>query len=325
MCAVETTSTLANNVYSYYHKKLLDTARKSLRMWPLGMKKMHPKGSGKDSFVLRFGHVAASTNTLAEGVPPSEATIDTNKYTISVQQYGQFVKLSDFLITTAIDPVLDDVAEELGYTAALSTDTIVRNELVTNATTNLQYVGSGNTTDDNIAANEVFTAPEALKAVRILRANDAPAMQDGLFTWVVHPYNAIDMMSDTSAGGFIELNKYVEGLADGALNGEIGKVYGARVVESSNISSVANSSTVNVYRTLMMARNAFCVTSFDKDHIDLIVKQQGAAGTADPLNQVATAGYKLQFGVKYIGGDFSGANSSSPDLCIQIRGAATGG
>ncbi len=323
--AVETTTTLSNNLHSYYHKMLLETARKMLRIWPLGNKKIHPKGTGKDSFVLKFGHVAASTTELTEGTVPSETTIDTNKYTITVKQYGQFIKLSDLLITTAIDPVLEDVSEELGYTAALSTDTLIRDDLVTNATSNLQYVGSGNAADNDIAANKIFSAPEALKGVRVLRGNDAPAFDDGLYVWVVHPFNAVDMMSDTSAGGFIELNKYVEGLANGPLNGEIGKVYGARVVESSNISAVANASAVNVYRTLMFARGAFCVTSFDKDHIDLIVKQQGSAGTSDPLNQIATTGYKLQFGTKYVGGTFSGANGSSPDLCIQIRGAATGG
>ena len=323
--AVETTTTLSGNLHSYYFKRLLDSAKSQLKLWPLGNKKIHPKGTGTDSYVLRYGHVSASTSELSEGVPPSEATIDTEKYTIALKQYGQFLKLSDFLTFTSIDRVLQSVTDELAYTAALSTDQIIRDNLIANATTNLQYVGSGNTVDNDIAANEVFTAPEALKGVRILRAGDAPPMKDGCYIWLVHPYNTIDIMSDTAAGGFIELNKYVASLAEKPLVGEVGKVYGARVIESSNVASAANTGPVNVYRTMMFARNAFCVTSFDKKHMDLIIKQIGAAGTADPLNQVATAGYKLQFGVKYVGGSFTNHKGSSPDLCIQIRGAATGG
>lgn len=325
MATPETTSSLSGNLHSYYFKTLLETAQKNLKFWGLGKKKIHPRGNGTDSFMLKFGHVAASTNQLTEGVTPSQATIKTNKYTITTAQYGQYVALSDWLILTAIDPVLEDVSNELGYTAALSTDQIIRDNLIANATTNIQYVGSGNSADNDIAATEIFTAQDALKAVRIFRGNDAPAMDDGLYTWIIHPFIGVDIMSDTSAGGFIELNKYVSGLADKPLNGEIGKVYGARVVESSNISAAANSGSVNVYRTFMLAKDAYAVTSFDKDHVDLIVKQAGSAGTADPLNQVATAGYKLQFGTKYVGGSFTGHNAASPDLALQIRGAATGG
>ncbi len=323
--AVQTTTTLSNNLHTYYFKMLLDTAKKNLKFWGLGKKKIHPKGNGVDAYMLKFGHVAASTTALTEGVTPTAASIATNKYTITVSQYGQHINLSDWLIMTAIDPVLEDVSAELGYTAALSTDQIIRDHLVANATTSIQYAGTGITTDNGILAGSTMVATDALKAVRIFRGTDAPAMDDGLYTWVVHPYQAVDMMSDTSAGGFIELNKYVAGLADGALNGEIGKVYGARVVESSNISLAANSGPINVYRSLMLAKDAYACTSFDKNHIDLIVKQLGSAGTVDPLNQIATAGYKLAFGVKYVGGSFSSSNSSSPDLCLQIRSAATGG
>ncbi len=326
MAAPETTVTLSNNLHSYYFKMLLDSAKKNLKFWNLGKKKTHPKGSGTDSYMLKFGHVAASTSELSEGVTPSSATIKTNKYTISAKQYGQHIQLSDWLIMTAIDPVLEDVSGELGYTAALSTDQIVRDHLLANATTSIQYVGSGITTDNGVLATSTFVAQDSLKAVRIFRGTDAPSMDDGLYTWIVHPYIGVDMMSDTSAGGFIELNKYVAGLADGPLNGEIGKVYGARVVESTNINSVANAGAVaNVYRTWMLAKDAYACTTFDKNHVELIVKQLGSGGTVDPLNQIATAGYKLQFGVKYVGGSFTGHNGASPDLALQIRGAATGG
>lgn len=322
---METTSTLSGNLHTLYHKQLLESAEKQLKLWNLGKKKLHPRGNGTDSYMLRFGNVAASTNELTQGVAPSASSIATNKYTVTVKQYGQYISLSDFLIMTAIDPVLEDVSDRLGYTAAQSTDQIIRDHLIANATTLIQYVGSGNAADNDIIASEIFTAPDALKAVRELDAQDAPTF-DGDYMWVVPSRVAHDIQGDTAAGGFIELNKYVSGLAEKVgMNGEIGKVYGARVIKSNNMTSAANSGSVNVYRTFMIAKDAYAVTSFDKNHVDLIVKQAGSAGTADPLNQIATTGYKLQFGVKYVGGSFSNHNGASPDLVLQIRGAATGG
>ncbi len=320
---METTVTLAPNLHTYYHKGLLDAARKKLKLWGLGKKKIHPRGNGLDSYMLKFGHVAASTNELTEGVVPSSASIATTKYTVTVKQYGQHILLTDKLIMTAIDPVLDDVAEKLGYTAALSTDNIIRDHLISNATSNIQYTSTA-VSDATVTSGMTFVAQDAIKAVRELDAQDAPSI-DGDYVWVVPSRVAQDIMADTSAGGFIELNKYVSGLADKALNGEVGKVYQARIVKSNAMTYATNAGSVNVHRTFMLAQDAFACTSFDKDHVDLIVKQVGSGGTTDPLNQIATAGYKLQFGVKYVGGSFSNHNGASPDLCIQVRGAATGG
>jgi len=320
---METTLTLPNNIHTYYHKGLLEAAKNNLKLWGLGKKKIHPRGNGVDSYMLKFGHVASSTSELTEGVVPSSATIATNKYTVTVKQYGKYLSLSDKLIMTAIDPVLEDVSDELGYTAAKSTDEIIRDHLLANATSNIQYASTA-VSDATVTSAMTFIAQDAIKAVRELDAQDAPSI-DGEYIWVVPSRVASDIMADTSAGGFQELNKYVAGLADKPLNGEIGKVYQARIVKSNAMTYVANAGSVNVYRTLMFAKDAFACTSFDKDHVDLIVKQLGAGGTSDPLNQIATVGYKLQFGVKYVGGQFSNHNGASPDLCLQIRGAATGG
>lgn len=322
--AVETTSTLSNNIHSYYHKLLLENARAKLRLLPLGKMKVHPSGMGTDSYVLKFGHVAEKTTPLTQGTNPTESTIDTTKYTISIKEYGQYIKLSQLLAKTAIDPVEEDTIEELGYRAAKDTDTIIFDELES-AATNVQYVGSSNTDDDDIAANELVTAAEALKGVRELKGQDSPEFSDGCYVWVVHPRCSMDIQADTTAGGFIELNKYVAGLADKPLKGEVGKVYGARVVESSNVQSVQNAGSVNVYRTLMLAKDAFCVTKFDKNHVKLIRKSSDSGGVANPLEMFSTVGYKMQFGVKYIGGAFTGHEGAGADLCVQVRGAATGG
>ncbi|MBR6315889.1 MAG: N4-gp56 family major capsid protein [Lachnospiraceae bacterium] len=48
----------------------------------------------------------------------------------------------------------------------------------------------------------------------------------------------------------------------------------------------------DVYATLIMGDNAYGVTKITGGGLQHIVKQLGSAGTADPLNQRATAGWK---------------------------------
>jgi N4-gp56 family major capsid protein len=322
---METTSTLSNNVYSYYQKKILENARKKFKFAAMCNNKIHPRSSGTNYFQLRYGHVSANTTALTEGVVPTESTIDTNKYTVAINQYGQYIKLTDWVSLTAIDPVLENIADEIGYAAGDSIDQIVRDHWIANATTNIQYVGTGNTTDNNIAATEIFTLPDVAKCTRLLAGSDAPKMEDGSYVWIVHPYITSDLSLDTAAGGFQELNKYVAGLAGNVLNGEVGKGYGARIVESTNVSSSANATPVNVYRTFVVAKDSTTMTKFEEKDFELIVINPSEANLANPLKQVGSVGYKFSMGVKYTGGTFSGANSASPDTVLQLRGAATAG
>ncbi len=49
----------------------------------------------------------------------------------------------------------------------------------------------------------------------------------------------------------------------------------------------------DVYSTLILGADAYGVTDLEGDGLQHIVKQLGSSGTADPLNQRATAGWKL--------------------------------
>jgi N4-gp56 family major capsid protein len=49
---------------------------------------------------------------------------------------------------------------------------------------------------------------------------------------------------------------------------------------------------ISVYSTLVLGANAYGVTELENGGLEHIVKQLGSAGTADPLNQRASAGWK---------------------------------
>ena len=54
----------------------------------------------------------------------------------------------------------------------------------------------------------------------------------------------------------------------------------------------AGAAGVDVYSTLIIADNAYGVTKLANGGLEHIVKQRGSAGTADPLNQRGTVGWK---------------------------------
>jgi N4-gp56 family major capsid protein len=71
-------------------------------------------------------------------------------------------------------------------------------------------------------------------------------------------------------------------------NGEIGKVAGVRFVETSEALIL----TGGVFSTLFLAEGAYGKTRLTGGGLETIIKQAGSAGTADPLNQRSTVGWK---------------------------------
>jgi N4-gp56 family major capsid protein len=77
-------------------------------------------------------------------------------------------------------------------------------------------------------------------------------------------------------------------------NGELGSIAGVRFAETTEakVFKAAGASSANVYATMILGQNAYGVTDIAGGGLQHIVKQLGSAGTADPLNQRATVGWK---------------------------------
>ena len=121
---------------------------------------------------------------------------------------------------------------------------------------------------------------------------------DDSFVAIIHPDCAYDLMSDPEW-------KYPHQYKDteNIYNGEIGKIAGVRFVETTEAKIWAKGSMWHngetdvsiaraVYSTLVIGDNAYGVVDIQGGGLEHIVKQLGSAGTADPLNQRATAGWK---------------------------------
>ncbi|MPN16748.1 hypothetical protein SDC9_164093 [bioreactor metagenome] len=106
---------------------------------------------------------------------------------------------------------------------------------------------------------------------------------------IIHPDVAYDLMRSQE---WIDAHKYAA--PENLFAGEIGKIGGCRFVETTEakIFAAAGASSIDVYSTLFLGANAYGVTEIAGGGLEHIVKQLGSSGTADPLNQRASAGWK---------------------------------
>lgn len=290
------TAGFENAIQIYYIRRLLTRLEQATRLDQFGKKQELPKHEGNEVKWTRYNNFAAVTAALTEGVSPTSQTLQSTQITAIPLQYGAFVEVTDFLIDEALDPVVENSVDVLAYQAALSMDTIIRNTLHANLTDQFAGVGPA---EINITQTDVLNADEIRKAVTTLKNADVQPMADGNFASVIHPSSGFDLLSDTQSNGWMELNKYTN--INTALKNEVGKLYGTRFVESSNIERGANGAGgVFTYRNFMFGMECYGLVNLAGHNTKIIRKQLGSAGTADPLDQRATVGYKFSHVTKVL-------------------------
>ena len=276
---------LSPEMKTFYDKNLIRLAEPELVHDQFGQKRPIPGGNGKVIEFRKFNALASvpSDRILSEGITPNGQFYGVTAITAKVEQYGGYITLTDMLNLTAYDTNMQEVMKLLASQAGQVSDKITRDVLA--GGTNVSYAG-GQSARANLTSDDVLTIEDIKKAVRKLKRVNAKTIS-GNYVAIVHPDVAYDLMQDSE---WIDANQYA---GSGAIfNGEIGKMYGVRFVETT-MAKIVKPSTLPIYCTLVLAENAFGVTSINGGGIETIVKQLGSGGTADPLNQRSTVGWKL--------------------------------
>jgi len=284
---------LAPEMKVYYDKKLIEMAKANLVHQQFGQKRPIPENGGKTIEFRKFESLPKALTPLTEGVTPAGQSLTVTAVPATVEQYGNYVGLSDVLELTAIDNVVYESVELLGDQAGRTLDTIVRD--IISAGTNVLYCPkidgtTGAETEVTSRANldetSHLTVSTVKKAVAILRGQNAPTF-DGYYVAIIHPYAAWDIMNDPA---WEEIQNYAT--PENRLTGEIGRIGGVRFVESTEAKIVLGENDLPIYLTLFIGKNAYGVTDITGGGLRTIIKQKGSAGTADPLDQRSTVGWK---------------------------------
>lgn len=284
-------STAAGNTFTdtgiYYDKRWLERLKPQLHFEDLGTKKPLPKNSGTLLKFRRLNKLTASTTPLTENTNPAETNVGTSEVTVEPVTYGQFVKMSAELKWKSINPMADEVTDELSDNAALSYDTIVRAALSGNLTN--QFAG-GAASEVTVADASTLTASEIRRAVYSLRKNNVPGFESNMYKGLIHPAGAFDLQADTAAGSWLETSKYIS--REEIMRGEIGSLYGVRFVVSTNAGG-GTGATDETFHAYIVGRDAYGISELSGQGMEMIRKEPGASDTSNPLNMFSTVGWKF--------------------------------
>lgn len=219
---------------TYYEKKGLDRLGTTFQFRSACEPDIMPLRSGKTIQFYRYSQFGANTTAATEGTVGTSLQPQSTTISATIAEYGDFINGSSLMVKTAIDPIKENFADLLGYRAGLSADTITKNEFDANlSSVQLNTIGA------TLTANDLRRAVSSLRGVNVL-----PKMNNE-FLGIFHPYVVYDLQSDNSAGGFLDVMKYADPSA--IINGEVGKIGGVRVLQSTNVSTTGTAPEAKYY------------------------------------------------------------------------------
>lgn len=301
-------------VSNFYDRNLLERAVALFVHTRWAQVRDIPRRAGSSTIKFRrYGNLVAATTPLVEGVTPSGSALSVTDITATAQQYGDYVTVTDVLSYESQDAVLMEAAQILGDQAGDTIDQLVRDVL--SAGTNVIFSGTGNLANIDVAAGDVITAANVNAAVAILKLNNARKVtrminpSTGVSTvpiaasyiGIIHPTVTAVLRTVT---GWTDAWKYPT--QAGVMDGEVGSVGEVRFVESTNAKKFVGAGTagVDLYSTVIFGANAYGITRVSGEAMKNIVKPLGSAGSADPLDQRATSGWKATFVAKILNDNF---------------------
>lgn len=302
--SIQTTGSagLSVEMKTYYDRRLLKRTLPNLLFAKFGQRRRIPRHGGKTVEFRKFATLGVAKTPLTEGVPPALQSLSVTNLQATVVQQGAAIGFSDLVQTTTFDPLLEEVTDLLAEQAAETIDEIIRDVLVTG--TNVQY-GDGSGTPANRAAitsSHTMTVAAIRQAVLTLKLNRAKKI-NGFYHAIIDPRTEHDITGTTE---WVTANSGGERTGR-IFSGAIGTLYGVMFWVTDKVPVLADAgsgSTVDVYQSLFFGANAYGIIGLDGHNLRTIHKPLGSAGTADPLDQQSSMGWKVTFTTRILYDDF---------------------
>ncbi len=308
---------LTPEMKSYYDRALIRFASPKLVHAQFGQQKPIPAGSGKTIEFRRFSPLPKALTPLTEGVTPKGNTLNVTTVESTVEQYGDYVTMSDMLTLASVDAVVTETQNVLGDQAGRTLDTVIREKI--NAGTNVQY-GNGKADrnllvggDSDNAKNDYLSVAAVKRAVATLKRNNAAPFKDGCYVAIIHPDVANDLTNDPD---WMAVKQNVD--PEDWYKGAIGKIHGVVFVESTE-AKVFRAGTLRNPATLEKGDpETLTVAAVQNKTITVRedISVEDAASLAGKSIQIAGFNYAIASATAGEAGAASITLSENPDLSV---------
>ncbi len=309
---------------AYAEKELLKRAIPFLVLEKFGQAKALPAHNSKTIIFRRYSALDPTPSTLTEGVTPGSLTMQSTDIPCTLSQYGSMITITDIILDTHEDNVLNEAIDLLGEQAAQMIERMRYGVL--KAGTNVVYANGAT----RAAVNTPINLPAQRKVVKALKRQNAEQITKVVkstpafatepvgkaFIGLIHPDMESDVRNMLGADGkscFVPVEKYG---SFSPYENELGKVEDVRYLSSTIFTPFADAGgakglmqsttgvNADVYPALFIAANAYAVVALKGMFALTPMVVNPKPSDSDPLAQRGRVAWKAMQGAVILNDQF---------------------
>jgi N4-gp56 family major capsid protein len=220
------TSNIPQAIRDVYSKEIIYAATPSLRFAQFAKRRddlaTEPGGTIK---FTKFNSLQKG-GKLTESVAIVPKSMGTSEVSISVDEYGNAIKVSEKSLKFSMHNVLQDGSVLLAKDMAQVLDEEIRDTAL--STTNFVYAGGA--ASPGLMIGQPFSAQQVKDGVEALSGNNAPKIDGQYYVCIAHPHQLRQLRDDDD---WVSVHQYVN--VDEIFRGEVGMYEGVRFVETTQM------------------------------------------------------------------------------------------
>jgi N4-gp56 family major capsid protein len=329
--AMTTTTDVALFLPKYYDKVFLEVFNPTPKAAEYCMQKPLPLHQGKEAYFPKMTATSSTPGSyiITEGTTITPETFVDEQIIAHIVQFANAKGITDFTEMTAIDSTTEEVVKNLAVQAnnlldkqiiaAAYNSGAVGYEMMGNLGTNMSigssfggfpilfanadFAGSASASmardlsatkaglvsafNSMGGVDSLISAATIRRATGRLKQKNVSPLEKGYFAFLCHTDIAMTLIADSS---ITDLYKYTD--PENLKKGIVGMYANTLIIEDNNIASATcGLSSGTVYLNILLGRGSLAVTKLDGG-VSTYTKPAGSAGSADPVNQTATFGWK---------------------------------
>ena len=308
-----TYGSMSQRTASYAAARILKTGQDHLVAERFAQAEVLPKKKSKSITFRRYEDLPDADAPLAEGIPPAAVQPTFSDITVSVEQYGGLIRLTDVIVDHHEDPVLNKFMDLCGKQAARARELVTisvlksgTNVFYANNAASRSAVNSPPLRSDLRRIYRYFRRHKAETISRIVRASAKISTEAVLPAYFV--LGSTDLDADIrNMDGFLDAKNYSDSTK--ALPYEIGSVDQFRFILTplfepwlaagasgttylSNGDIVSSAAKCDVYPLIVVAADSYAVVRFQgKNAVKPVVVNPHKPSHSNPLGQEGHVGW----------------------------------
>ena len=281
------TSTLTQEVMTYYEKVFLARAAYELILKEGAQMRSHSDNSGRTINFTRYAPLTIITTPLTESCNPTVCAITACTVAVTLSEYGLTVNTSKLLSLVSIDK---NMAEKVALTGQNMGETL--NRLVRNEFANATQAYPNSATSSTIASTSKLDASAVRGFTKTLEINKTRPYPDGFFIGKTTPQNKYDLIGDST---WITAKSYSD--VKDLYKGEMGELYQVRWLLNKDVASATGdpasaACAVVMYYSYIHGQDAFGAFDLegDKPKLYILANQVDSANPAGRITKISWAG-----------------------------------